>query len=55
MSEVVILDEMLEAGLEALTESQHRDLDPQNTVIAVYLSMRALEEMIVLKGEGGIH
>lgn len=55
VAEVVILDEMAEAGIEALAEAQHRDLDPQNTVIAVYMAMRCIEEMVVLKGEGGIH
>lgn len=44
-----MLPEMLEAGLEALEEAKKRNLTPHDTVITVYLAMRALEEIAEMR------
>ncbi len=49
MNEVFMCPEMLSAGVEAFEESVSRDLDPGNTVIAIYLAMRAIEEIARMK------
>ena len=49
VSEVWILPEMLAAGVEALAESKKKRLDKGNTAIAVYLAMRAVEEIARMK------
>lgn len=55
MSEVVILPEMIEAGVEAMKESEASGAGERNTVILVYLAMRAIEEMLVQKTDGTLH
>jgi hypothetical protein len=45
MMEVIMLPEMLAAGEEALTESRERGLDDKNLCIAIFLAMRAVEEI----------
>lgn len=44
-----MLPEMLNAGIEALEESRQRHLDDTNTCVAVFLAMRAIEEIAVMK------
>lgn len=51
MSETVILPEMLEAGIEALRECRKRKLPDLDAAVAVYLAMRALEEIYVMREE----
>lgn len=55
VSEVVILPEMIEAGVEAMKESEASGAGERNTVILVYLAMRAIEEMLVQKTDGTLH
>lgn len=43
--EVILLPEMLEAGVEALEESERRQLDAENICVAIFLAMRAIEMM----------
>lgn len=44
-----MLPEMLEAGMEALEESRQRRLDDDDICVAVYLAMRAIEEIALMK------
>jgi ABC-type arginine transport system permease subunit len=54
--EVVMLPEMLEAGMEALAESKKRKLTDEDVCVAVFLAMRAIEEIYALRLErGAIH
>jgi hypothetical protein len=55
VSEAVIWPEMLEAGVEALTESRIRGLTDLNTCVAVFLAMRAIEQIAVMQDNGSIH
>lgn len=55
MSEVSILPEMLQAGVEAMAESRARKLDDVNTAVAVYLAMSAIWEMYQQNEEKVIH
>lgn len=55
MSETVLLPEMLEAGVEALVESRIRNLSDLNTCVAVFLAMRAIEQIAVMQDNGSIH
>lgn len=45
--EVCILPEMLEAGVQALEEG--RSYRPEDLVIAIYLAMRGIEEIALLR------
>ena len=54
MVEVVMLPEMLEAGLEALAESKKRKLKNEDICVAVFLAMRAIEEIYSMKREAGM-
>lgn len=45
MSEAVILPEMLQAGIEALSECEARAFTNVDTVIAVYLAMVTVLEI----------
>jgi hypothetical protein len=47
--------EMLEAGMEALNESRNRDLDDYNTVVAVFLAMRAIEQIATNRNGESLH
>jgi len=49
MNEVVMLPEMLEAGMLILAECQKENKTTYDTVIAVYLAMRAIEEITVMR------
>lgn len=49
--EVCILPEMLEAGAQALEESQGQTIESQ--VIAVYLAMRGIEEIAQMREVSG--
>lgn len=51
MTEAVILPEMLQAGLEAMHESQRRGLDEIDTAISIYLAMSAVFEMSVARDQ----
>ena len=49
MTEVVILEEMLEAGVEAYDECRKRKLGPADVCVAVFLAMRAVEEIAQMR------
>lgn len=49
MNEAVILPEMLEAGTEALTEAKQKQFSPHETVVTIYLAMRAIEEIASMR------
>lgn len=51
--EVILFPEMLAAGVEALSESKKRELDDANICVAIYLAMRAAEEIALAQGEEG--
>ena len=55
VSEVVLYPEMLEAGVEALVESRRRKLDDGNTAIAVWLAMKAIEEIAAMRNGESLH
>lgn len=55
MSEAVIFPEMLQAGVEAMAECRSRKLTQYETVIAVYLAMKAVEEIAIMRGEETLH
>jgi len=56
LTEVVMLPEMLEAGLEALAESKKRRLADEDVCVAVFLAMRAIEEIYAMRLErGAVH
>lgn len=40
---------MIAAGIEAIAESRERGLEEAETAVAVYLSMRAVEEMFLMR------
>ena len=50
--EVMILPEMLEAGVQALEESQGHS--PQDLCVAVFLAMRAIEQIAVMRQAGDL-
>lgn len=50
-----MLPEMLEAGLEALEESRTRGLGDHDICVAVFLAMRAIEQIAVMKTERVVH
>ena len=53
--EAVIFPEMLQAGVEAMAECKSRNLTPYETAIAVYLAMRAVEEIAAMRGQETVH
>ena len=55
MSETAILPEMLQAGVEAMAECKSRKLNPYETVIAVFLAMRVIEEIAAMRGQETLH
>ena len=55
MSEVVMFPEMLEAGMEALEEARNRELDDFNTCVAIFLAMRAIEQIALMRERGSVH
>ena len=55
MTEVVILEEMLEAGVEAYDECRKRKLGPADVCVAVFLAMRAVEEIAALPVQESVH
>lgn len=51
-----MIPEMLEAGLEALQESKKRKLRDEDVCVAVFLAMRAIEEIYAMRPErGSVH
>lgn len=46
MSEIYIPAEMVQAGVEALEEAQRKKFSKFEIALVVYLSMRAVEEML---------
>ena len=55
MNEVVIIPEMVESGVEVMEECAQNDKTPHDTVIAVYLAMRAIEQIVWLRTNSAIH
>lgn len=56
VTEVVMLPEMLEAGLETLKEQRHRKVTDAELCVAIFLSMRAIEEIYAMRLEkGAVH
>ena len=55
MSEVVILDEMVVAGIQALTECRRRRLGSAEIAVAVFLAMRAVEELAYMRQPESVH
>lgn len=51
MTEVVIFDEMLTVGLEALAESEENGLSKRSTVINVYSAMASVWELALARSE----
>lgn len=49
-----MLPEMLEAGLEALEESRRRGMDDHDMCVAVYLAMRAIEQIAAMRDRGAM-
>lgn len=55
MNEVIILDEMLEAGVEALLECHGKRLSAADVVIQVYSAMEAVKAMATTTDKGNVH
>jgi hypothetical protein len=55
VSEVLVLPEMLSAGVEALGECRKRKLTEADTAVAVYLAMSAIYEMYAMRDPKVIH
>ena len=53
MSEVLIFPEMIEAGIEQLTECRDKGLQDEQTVVYVFLAMQGFLEMQRLRGGFG--
>ena len=53
--EILILPEMVEAGLEAKKECEISGAGDTNTVILIFLAMRGIEEMVMHKNTGSVH
>lgn len=49
MKETLILPEMLEAGMQAYHEARLNRLSQHDTVIAVFLAMRVVEEIWAMR------
>ena len=49
MSQLVIFPEMLEAGVEALTECRYKSIGSEDTVISVYLAMEAIKQIAIMR------
>lgn len=55
MAEVLILPEMVEAGLEAMKKCESSGAGDTNTVILIFLAMRGIEEMVLQVNTGSVH
>lgn len=56
MREVVLLPEMLQAGLETLEECRERHVTDHDLIVAIYLAMRGIEEIAVMReASGAVH
>lgn len=56
MEQTVLLPEMLEAGLEALTQSRDGGLGPQETIVEIYLAMEGMRQIVKMRETcGSIH
>jgi hypothetical protein len=55
VNEILILPEMLEAGVEALTEARSQGLADHETAAALYLAMEAVREIFVMRNNGMVH
>lgn len=56
LSEVVILPEMLAAGMEALRECESREYEEADVVIAVYMAMEAVKMIAIMRSaESTVH
>ena len=53
--ELVICQEMLDAGIEQLDECRDRGLSEEQTVISVYLAMEGIREIKSMRVEGRVH
>lgn len=48
---VVIFQEMIDSGMSTLAECKESEKTPYDTVIAVYLAMRAIEQIAVMRAQ----
>lgn len=55
MSEVLILPEMLEAGIEAMKECRDAQRGDEATVIEIFLAMESTRELAIMRRDGAIH
>lgn len=56
VTEIVIFDEMLTAGIEALAEAEENGLTQRSTAINVYMAMESVRELALARGdEGAVH
>ena len=55
MSETIILQEMIDAGVEQLKECENSDAGSVNTVVLIYLAMRGIEQMVWERNTGSLH
>jgi hypothetical protein len=51
VSEILILPEMVEAGIEQVAECRKMKLDDEDTAIKVYLAMQGVFAILVMRGE----
>ena len=55
MSEVWITAEMIQAGVESLSECEEAGADQKTTVIQMYWAMEAVKQMLLQNDGGSVH
>lgn len=55
MNDAVVLPEMLEMGLEALSQATDANLTPSQTVIEVYLAMEGARQIFLMRQGSTVH
>lgn len=55
MTAVILLREMVDAGVEALQENRDAGQDDEHTAIAVYLAMEGIKKMALAREIGSVH
>jgi hypothetical protein len=55
VKEVWITSEMVEAGVESMTECESAGADAKTTVIQMYWAMEAVRQMILQNDSGNVH
>lgn len=55
MNDAILLPEMIESGLEALSQSREEELSPTQLVIEVYLAMEGARQIVLMRHGSTVH